>query len=269
MRSIFITAAAAFLALLGDVAHGETPAGIRALSISYEVLRELPHDATHYTQGLVVRDGRLFESSGRYAQSALYETDLRSSEVLRSYRLPDSVFGEGLAFVGDELHVLSWREQRAFVLSPTLELRRKLRYIGEGWGLASIGPQLVRSDGSDELRFLDPKDHQVMRVLPVRDADLAVDRLNELEYARGFILANIWYSDRVALIDPANGRVRAWLDLRALRARLDGETARAAEVLNGLAYDAGEDVLYVTGKLWPKTFALRVHWPATTPDPAR
>lgn len=242
--------------------------GYSVSAISYDVLRELPHDAKRFTQGLAFRDGRLFESSGLYAQSALFETRLSDQRTLNRVALPRSVFAEGLTLHGDELHLLSWREQRGFVFDLSLHLLREFRFSGEGWGLASVGKELVRSDGSHRLTFMDPRTHRDLRQLEVRDGDKRVAQLNELEFAHGWILANVWYSDRVALIDPASGRVGGWLDLAPLRRRLpaSGDLPDGA-VLNGLAYDAGHDLIYVTGKWWPRLFALRVDWPAL-PRPA-
>ena len=237
--------------------------GYSVSAISYEVLRELPHDSKRFTQGLAFRDGRLFESSGLYAQSALFETRLSDQRTLNRAVLPRSVFAEGLTLHGDQVHVLSWREQRGFVFDLKLKLLREFRFPGEGWGLASIDKELVRSDGSHRLTFMDPQTHRDLRQLEVFDGDRPVTQLNELEFAHGWILANVWYSDRVALIDPTNGRVGGWLDLAPLRRRLPGPDALPdGAVLNGLAYDAGHDLIYVTGKWWPRLFALRVDWSA-------
>ena len=242
--------------------------GYSVSAISYEVLRELPHDSKRFTQGLAFRDGHLFESSGLYAQSALFETRLSDQRTLKRVALPRSIFAEGLALHGDELHLLSWREQRGFVFDLKLRLLREFTFPGEGWGLASVGQELVRSDGSHRLTFMDPQTHRDLRQVEVFDGERPVAQLNELELARGWILANIWYSDRVALIDPADGRVGGWLDLAPLRQRLPaGATLPDEAVLNGLAYDAGHDLIYVTGKWWPQLFALRVDWPAL-PHPA-
>lgn len=240
--------------------------GYSVSAISYELLRELPHDSKRFTQGLAFRDDSLFESSGLYAQSALFETRLSDQRTLKRVALPRSVFAEGLALHGDEVHVLSWREQRGFVFDLKLRLLREFRFPGEGWGLASIGKELVRSDGSHRLTFMDPQTHRDLRQVEVRDGSGPVAQLNELEFARGWLLANVWYSDRVALINPADGRVGGWLDLAPLRRRLpDPTNLPDGAVLNGLAYDSEHDLIYVTGKWWPRLFALRVDWPALHP----
>lgn len=264
MREKFFAALCIFIALLLQPAWPANADGISAPAISHEVMQALPHDASRFTQGLAIGDGRMIESSGLYAQSALFLTDLESGRVLRRYPLPDSVFGEGVALHGKHIYLLSWREQRGFVFDQALRLLREFRYDGEGWGLTSDGRRLIRSDGSSRLSFLDPPELDVTQQLEVMDGARAVENLNELEYARGWILANIWHSDRVALIDPGSGRVGGWLDLSDLRARL-GRPLASDAVLNGLAYDAASDRLYATGKRWPLLFAIKVRWP---PAPA-
>lgn len=240
----------------------------RDSAIRHELVRVLPHDATIFTQGLALHGEQLLESGGLYGQSALHLRASAQGTLLRKHVLPPSDFAEGLAICNDEIHLLTWREQRAWVFDFTLRVKRQLRYAGEGWGLTCIDDELVRSDGSAGLAFLDPRDHRVLRRLTVRDGEDEVSQLNELEYARGWILANVWHRDEVALIDPRSGAVRGWLDLSALRLWLPPTAAQdPQDVLNGLAYDAGADLLYVTGKRWPALFVLRVHWPPS-PSPA-
>ncbi|WP_165797553.1 glutaminyl-peptide cyclotransferase [Solimonas fluminis] len=242
--------------------------GYSVSAVSYEVLRELPHDSKRFTQGLAFREGRMFESSGLYAQSALFETRLSDQQTLNQVALPRQVFAEGLALHGERLHLLSWREQRGFVFGLDLQLLSEFRFEGEGWGLASDGRQLVRSDGSSWLTFMDPETHRDLRRVQVHHGDRPIAQLNELEFARGWLLANLWYSDQVALVNPADGRLGGWLDLKPLRQRLpQGRELPQEAVLNGLAYDAEHDLLYVTGKWWPRMFGLRVDWPAA-PAPA-
>jgi glutaminyl-peptide cyclotransferase len=187
--------------------------------------------------------------------------------VLRSARLPRDMFAEGLALLGDELFLLTWRNGLALVFDRELREQRRLRYRGEGWGLTHDGPHLVMSDGSHRLRWIDPAGWKSIRTVTVRDGQRTLHWLNELEAARGWIFANIWHSDRVAMIAPADGMVRAWLDLSDLRkgfARPEGWSERE-HVLNGIAYDAGRDRFYVTGKRWPALFEISIEWPE---DPA-
>lgn len=242
--------------------------GISVSAISYDVVRELEHDPKRFTQGLAVRDGRLFESSGLYAQSALFETRLSDNLTLNQAALPREIFAEGLAVHGDQVHLLSWKEQRGFVFDMKLRLLREFRFDGEGWGLASDDTRLVRSDGSSRLTYMDPETHRDLRQIQVHYRDREIPQVNELEFARGWLLANLWHSDQVALIDPADGSLGGWLDLAPLRKRLPGAAGLPQEaVLNGLAYDSAHDLLYVTGKWWPRLFALRVDWPAPPAPP--
>lgn len=229
--------------------------------LSYEVRRELPHEPSHFTQGLIVKSGRFLESTGLYGHSALLEKDIDSGRTLRRYDLPSTVFGEGLTQLGEHLYLLSWRERTGYVFDSRFRLKKKFRYGGEGWGLTTDNRALIVSDGTPELRFMDPETHAVIRRLTVRDGTRAVDRLNELEYAHGWILANIWYSDSIALIDPDDGRVGAWIDLSSLRNRMP-PSSDPQEVLNGIAFDASTGHLYVTGKFWPRLFELKLAWPA-------
>lgn len=270
MRTKFFAAICIFVAQFFQHACAANADGTRASAISHEVLQSLPHDTSRFTQGLVWRDGRLIESTGLYARSALFETDPGSGRVLHSYKLPSTVFGEGLALHDGLLHLISWREQRGFVFDTQLRLLREFRYDGEGWGLTSDGRQLIRSDGSSRLAFVDAATQKVLRTLEVIDGSEPVSGLNELEYARGWILANIWYSDRIALIDPADGRVGGWLDLAGLRRLLPADAMPSADgVLNGVAYDAAADRLIVTGKRWPRLFAIKVRWPSASADKPR
>lgn len=241
--------------LLGKtVFAGEIP------QLEYRVLRTLPHDENHFTQGLVMRKQRLFESAGGYGRSGLYEKDPASGTARRAAALPGAVFAEGLTLLGEELFLLSWRNGQAYVFDTALKPRRSLRYAGEGWGLTDDGRHLIMSDGSDTLRWRDPAQGAVVRELRVRAGTTPVTALNELEYARGMVFANIWHSDRIAVIHPQDGQVRAWLNLEALRKGLRKPPGwdEQEHVLNGIAHDAKLDQFYITGKCWPTLFVLDV-----------
>lgn len=224
-----------------------------------EVVRAYPHDPRAYTQGLVFDAGELVEGTGLYGESTLRRVALESGRVLQSVPLPKNLFGEGIAVWGGQIFQLTWRNQIALVYDrATLRELRRLRYSGEGWGLTHDGVNLILSDGSATLRFLDPKTFRVVRQIMVRSGGRRVANLNELEYVRGEILANIWYRDYVARIDPATGEVRGWIDLRnVIPAGLDRE-----QCANGIAYDAEHDRLFVTGKNWPQLFEIRLVDPA-------
>lgn len=225
-----------------------------AAQIEPRVLAELPHDPQAFTEGLLFLDGHLYESTGKYGRSGLRITDPATGRVLRQIRLDERFFAEGLALVRGRLVQLTWQEDTGFLYDPAdLQRLGSFDYEGQGWGLACDGQHLVRSDGSDQLAFLDPGDFRVLKRLAVRDGDRPVTRLNELEFAEGRLLANIWWEDRVAVIDWGTGRVLLWLDLAPLRKRLQNPEAEAA---NGLAYDHATGKLYITGKFWDKVFVL-------------
>lgn len=223
--------------------------------VAVEQVRSYPHDSTAFTQGLVWSDGRLFESTGRYGQSSVRRVDLETGRVVQRTALGPQYFAEGLAAVGDSLYQLTWKEGVAFIWDPeTLRQIEQVEYSGEGWGLTSDGQRLIVSDGSSYLTFVDPKTFQVDTTLRVTDAGRPVDQLNELEWVRGEVWANVWHTQRIARIDPATGRVKGWLDLSALIPPVADPEA----VLNGIAYDEQANRLLVTGKLWPALYEIRI-----------
>jgi glutamine cyclotransferase len=261
-KNFLATLLVALLALLGFVAAAcANHAPQSAPKLDFRIVRELPHDIAHYTQGLALHDGQLIESAGRYGESALYVKDLTNGRVLRRAALPIAHFAEGLAIARGRIVLLTWRERIAHVFdAATLAARAPLAYAGEGWGLAFDGESLVMSNGSANLAFRDPGDFALRREIVVREDGQPVTQLNELEFARGAIFANQWLTDRIAVIDPGTGRLRAWLDLSALRERfvpLPG-FREGDHVLNGIAWDAARDRFYVTGKCWPVLFELEV-----------
>ncbi len=221
----------------------------------YRIVAVFPHDPTAYTQGLTVDDGDLFEGTGLYGDSSLRRVELVTGEVLQRHDLEASLFGEGIAIVGERIYQLTWLEHTGFVYdrSSFAEIY-SFNYPREGWGLTFDGSHLVRSDGTATLEFWDPETLAPVRSLEVRDGPAAVPRLNELEFVAGEIFANVWLTDRVARIDPATGMVTTWLDLAGLLASQGG--APGAEVLNGVAWDARAQRLFVTGKRWPWLFEI-------------
>lgn len=225
---------------------------------SYEVVHTYPHDSNAFTQGLVFVDGHLYESTGRQGHSSVRMVDLATGWVLKEYDLPKQYFGEGLTDWGDTLVQLTWTSGVAFVYDrSTFTVRHTFHYTGEGWGLTHDSTALILSDGSATLRFLDPNSFREIRKLKVRDEDnRPVSNLNELEYVRGEIYANIWHEDRIARISPKTGRVLGWIDLSGLLK--SDEVSDPEAVLNGIAYEAKSDRLFVTGKLWPKLFEIKI-----------
>jgi glutaminyl-peptide cyclotransferase len=222
----------------------------------YEVVREYPHDPEAFTQGLIFRDGFLFESTGQLGRSTLRKVRLETGEVVQRRALPNDIFGEGLTDWGGQLIQLTWVTNVGYVYDlGSFEERRRFTYAGEGWGLTHDGARLIMSDGTPNLRFLDPSTFSEQSRLNVRDQDGSVDDLNELEFVKGSVYANVWLTERIAIIAPDTGRVTAWVDLTGLRPRKGGP---GDDVLNGIAYDAAGDRLFVTGKLWPRLFEIRL-----------
>jgi glutaminyl-peptide cyclotransferase len=221
------------------------------------VVKAYPHDPSAYTQGLIYRDGFLFESTGLKGQSTLRKVKLETGEVVQQHRVASAYFAEGLAEWGGQLVQLTWQSNVAFVYDlASFAPRRTFTYAGEGWGLTRDREGFILSDGTDQLRFLDPDTFREVRRVKVTDGGVAVRDLNELEYVRGEVFANVWHTDRIARVSPESGRVVGWIDLRGLMStayRLDPEA-----VLNGIAHDAANNRLFVTGKLWPRLFEIEV-----------
>lgn len=226
-------------------------------TLSFRVITTRPHDPTAYTQGLQLHENRLFESTGLYGRSSVREIDRATGIVTQKLDLPTTVFGEGLTFHGDQLFVLTWREQIAYVINPTsFSIERTLSYNGEGWGMTSDGEHLIVSDGTSTLKIIDPTTFLVIRRLPVTERGQPVINLNELEFVNGHIYANVYMTDRIIEINASNGNVIASLDLSTLRQHLP--QPNNAEVLNGIAYDPATGNLLVTGKNWPVLFEIVV-----------
>ena len=222
----------------------------------YRVVNAYPHDPDAYTQGLIYRGGFLYESTGRNGLSTLRKVKLETGAVLQQRRVDSAHFAEGLTEWKGRLYQLTWQSKVAFVYDlATFEPVRTLRYPGEGWGLTVAPEGLILSDGSADLRVLDPETFRELRRVTVRDAGVPIDQLNELEFVRGEVWANVWHTNRIARIAPQTGRVVGWIDLSGLMStyRLEAEA-----VLNGIAYDAATQRLFVTGKLWPRLFEIQV-----------
>src|SRR5687767_11347917 len=224
----------------------------------YSIVRIYPHDPKAFTQGLVYLDGFLYEGTGLNGQSTIRKVKLENGEVVKMQKIDDRYFGEGIAVVGNELFQLTWQSGVGFVYDRnTFQRTRTFTYHGEGWGLTYDGTRLILSDGSETgtLRFLDPKTLKETGRLKVTENGKPVANLNELEMVKGELLANIWQSERLARINPKTGVVTGWIDLSGL---LDPRDRANVDVLNGIAYDAAADRLFVTGKLWPKLFEIRL-----------
>lgn len=241
--------------LLGGTAEGYAVSGV-APTEGYRVVHAYPHDSSAFTQGLVIVDGMLYEGTGLSGRSSVRVVDLATGRVLQSVKVPDKYFGEGLTDWGGNLIELTWMAHRGFVYDRfSMRLLKTFEYKGEGWGLTHDRQNLIMSDGSPMLRFLDPATFKVVRTLAVSDGDRPVKELNELEYIHGEIYANVWQTNRIARISPVTGEVLGWIDLSGL---LVDEPRDGNAVLNGIAYDQKNDRLFVTGKLWPKLFEIKL-----------
>jgi glutamine cyclotransferase len=224
---------------------------------TYRIVHTFPHDPHAFTQGLVYADGQLYESTGLYGQSSLRMVDLETGRALQILPVASKYFAEGLTAWGSTLIQLTWQEHTALAYDRfSFRVLRTLTYTGEGWGLTEDGRNLILSDGTAHLRFLDPSTFRELRTITVKDHGKRVTELNELEYIHGEIYANIWHSDRIARIAPATGTVLGWIDLTGLLPAAEHSTPEA--VLNGIAYDAAHDRLFVTGKLWPRLYEVKV-----------
>lgn len=224
---------------------------------TYRVVKVFPHDPGAFTQGLEYHDGFLYEGTGLNGRSSLRKVRLETGEVVQQVPLSPEFFGEGITVFGDEVVELTWKAQTGFVYRlGDFHFLRDFSYTGEGWGLANDGREIFMSDGSSEIRVLDPHTLKERRRIKVHDGGTAVDQLNELEYVDGQILANVWQTDRIARISPQTGAVTGWIDLSGLLSPL--YRAGSVDVLNGIAYDSARKRLFVTGKLWPKLFQIQL-----------
>lgn len=224
---------------------------------TYEVLRSYPHDTAAFTQGLVFHNGFLYEGTGQYGHSSLRKVRLETGEILKKIDLPPEYFGEGIAILDNRVIQLTWQAQKGFVYDlKDFRLMRQFSYAGEGWGLAAHGGELLMSDGSAAIRVLDGRTLREKRRIKVHDRNVPVTMLNELEMVDGQIFANVWHTERIARIAPESGKVLGWIDLRGLLSPMYRRDPEA--VLNGIAYDPVRKRLFVTGKLWPRIFEIRV-----------
>jgi glutamine cyclotransferase len=222
----------------------------------YEVVHTYHHDPLAFTQGLVYSNGFLYEGTGLEEESSIRKVKLETGEVLQKRAVP-AVFGEGIILWKDRLLELTWKHQLGFIYDlTTFEPKGRFDYPGEGWGLTSDGKRIIMSDGSAQLRFWDPETLKETGRITVMDDGRPIAELNELEYIKGEIWANVWQTDRIARIDPASGKVTGWIDLTGILPRQD--RTDLTDVLNGIAYDAAGDRIFVTGKRWPKLFEIRL-----------
>jgi glutamine cyclotransferase len=260
LRTLAVLTAACATAL-GALPEAQRHSGPAAPVAGYRVVHVFPHDPQAFTQGLEYIDGVLHEGTGLNGHSSVRKVRLENGEVLQLQTIDDRYFGEGITVWRDRIFELTWQSGIGFIYDRA-SLRRTgtFTYSGEGWGLTHDASRLIMSDGTAALRFLDPATQKETGRVQVRDGGKPVDRLNELEYVKGEILANVWQTNRIARISLSTGAVTGWIDLTGLLSARDA--AQGAQVLNGIAYDAAGDRLFVTGKLWPKLFEITIVPPA-------
>jgi glutamine cyclotransferase len=242
---------------------GDTPGSLTPTDSSFvptygfEIVNTYPHDANAFTQGLVYQDSVLYEGTGLNGRSSLRKVALETGQVMQSVSIDGQFFGEGIALFGSEIVQLTWLTQVGFVYDlTTFEQKRTFSYPTEGWGITTDGHRYIMSDGTPILYFRDPQTLEEIGRIEVRDEDGPISRLNELEYINGEIFANVWLTDKIVRIEPVTGRVLGWIDLTGLLSPAD--RTGGEDVLNGIAWDDANDRLFVTGKLWPKLFEIRL-----------
>jgi len=249
--TLMIVVTATFLASVYD-----KPANSTAAHYTYSVVNVYPHDTNAFTEGLVYDNGFLYESTGLYGSSTLRRVDLETGQVLQIYALPAQYFGEGIAIVGDRIIQLTWQSNVGFVYDKSnFTLLQEFEYPTQGWGLTYDGKRLIMSDGSSTLYFLDPVTFMRVGQLTVHDGSANITELNELEYIKGDVYANVWGEEKIAVINTQTGQVKAWIDLTGIQ---NLENQDPNNVLNGIAYDAKGDRLFVTGKRWPHNFQIKL-----------
>ena len=233
----------------------DKPASSGPISYSYRIVNTYPHDENAFTQGLLFDDGVLYESTGLYGGSSLRRVELETGKILQSYALPIQYFGEGITLFEDKIIQLTWLDNKGFVYDKqSFALLQEFSYSTEGWGITSDGNRLIMSDGTSTLYFLDPVTFQKIGQVEVTDNG-PVERLNELEYINGKVYANVWEEEKIAIINPQTGQVEGWINLSGIQ---NAENQNPLNVLNGIAYDAKEDRLFVTGKNWPQLFEIKL-----------
>lgn len=233
-----------------------SPSDNEPRSYTYRVVNTYPHDKTAFTQGLVFENGVLYEGTGLNGKSTLRRVELETGNVLQSTNLSNQFFGEGITVFEDKIIQLTWLSHKGFVYDKdTFELLQEFSYPTQGWGTTHNGSRLIMSDGTATLHFLNPETFEEIGTVNVHDNSTSVTMLNELEYIHGEIYANIWLTEKIAVINPQTGAVRAWIDMSGIR---NWQNLYAGDVLNGIAYDTVGDRLFVTGKLWSLLFQIEL-----------
>ena len=231
------------------------PVNSEPVNYSYRIVNVYPHDETAFTQGLIFEDGVLYEGTGLYGNSSLRRVELETGVILQLHALSNDYFGEGITLFDDKIIQLTWQSQKGFVYDKdSFELLQEFSYPTQGWGITNDGNQLIMSDGTANLYFLDPETFQRIGQVEVHDNGI-VTKLNELEYINGEVYANIWLTDKIAIINPNSGQVTGWIDLTGI---YNQENSNPNSVLNGIAYDTENERLFVTGKFWSQLFQIKL-----------
>lgn len=230
---------------------------------TFEIVRTYPHDPNSFTQGLVIHNGFFYESAGQYGKSNLRKVEIETGKVLKRFDLAPEYFAEGMTILNDKIYQITWQENTAFVYDMDFKLLKEFRYAGQGWGLTHDGTNLLLSDGTHVIRVVNPENFETIRTIVVRDENgKPLMNLNELEYVKGEIWANIWHSENIgkpnhiARIRPSDGKLLGWIDLQGISP--ESKETDSEKTLNGIAYDAVSDRLFVTGKLWNKIYEVKI-----------
>ncbi len=261
-RQLGVTALLSVLAFWSPLerlaaAENGPPASEEIPTLSYALVKAWPHDREAFTEGLVFWDGVLIESTGLNGRSTLRKVDLETGLVLQQVKLPEQYFGEGIAVLGGRIFQLTWQSHRGFIYDlRSMKKEGDFPFTGEGWGLTTDGQSLIMTDGTNRIRFIDPVTFHVSRTIDVFAHGRPIENLNELEYVKGELYANVWRTEFVLQIDPVTGRVLASIDFVGILSPADH--SRDTDVMNGIAYDAKDDRLFITGKCWPKLFEVKV-----------
>lgn len=237
----------------------EVVSDVKPVLYSYEVVKTYPHNTDHFTQGLEIHNGKFYESTGENGKSGIYQFDLNTGKVLRSFKMKDKYFGEGITILNNKIYQITYKAQKGFVydLNTFARIDSFTYETPEGWGLTHNNIDLIKTDGSDFLHFLDPKTFKVIRKVQVCDNRGPVKNLNELEYYDGFLYANIWTTNKAVKIDPKTGKVVGQIDFSGLLSVLYNPE-KPIDVLNGIAINPENGKMYITGKLWPQIFEVKL-----------
>jgi len=257
-RSILLPLLALGLLLAAPAPHAQAELPVRGVT----VVKTYPHDTAAYTEGLFVLKGQLYESTGEIGASSIRRVDLASGKVLQQADTPPPYYGEGIIAAGDRLVQLTWRNRGGFIYDlASFKPLGVFTYEGEGWALTSDGKSLYMSDGTPTIRKLDPQTLKQTGQIQVTAEGKPLKNLNELEWVKGELWANVWLTSRIARIDPTSGKVLGWVELAPLVPKPAELKDPGNDVANGIAYDAERDKLYVTGKRWPRLYEIKLKRP--------